>query len=199
MLRAEVKGQSAFHLAAASVFSLFIAMTPIHSPTTYWSALIHPPQEPLGLISQHHHLHHQWLDYLGGGLYLAAASDSRQPSIKKRKKNKKNKPLPVHQRLFEKTWFSRFIRCNKHDFILLALLIEMSCLFHKLETFYPPEPTLHQPTTDGIWWELAACPWCTPHFNYNLLAPSTKAPLKSQWILIFRWKENQSTELTLPL
>lgn len=142
MLRAEVKGQSAFHLAAASVSSLFIVMTPLHPPTTHWSALIHPPQEPLGLISQHHHLRHQWLDYLVGGLYLAAATESRQPSIKRRRRKKK--PLPLHQRLFEKTWFSRFIRGNKHDFILLALLIEMSCLFHKLETFYPPEPTYNR-------------------------------------------------------
>lgn len=173
MLKAKVKGQSAFHLAAASVFSLFLVMRPPHPPTTHWSALIHPPQEPLGLISQHHHLRHQWLDYLVGGLYLAAATESRQPSIKRRRKKT---PLPLHQRLFEKTWISRFIRCNKHDFILLALLIEMSCLFYKLETFYPPEPTLHQPTTDGIWWELAARPWCTPHISYNLLAPSTKAP-----------------------
>lgn len=142
-------------------------MTPLHPPTTYWSALIHPPQEPLGLISQHHHLRDLTIRW--GGSTFAAASESRQPSIKKRKEEKK-KP----HSLLAPTWFSRFIRCNKHDFVL----IEMSCLFHKLETFYPPEPTLHQPATDGIWWELAACPWCTPHISYNLLAPSTKAPAK---------------------
>lgn len=177
MLRVEVKGQSAFHLAAASVFSLFVVMMP---PPT-----LPPPTGPHWFIR----LKSLWVSSANtttsitsdltiwwGGSTLLLPPRAGNPQSKEEKK-KKLSPC-TKDFFFEKTWFSRFIRCNKHDFILLALLIEMSCLFHKLETFYPPEPTLHQPTTDGIWWELAARPWCTPHISYNLLAPSTKAPAK---------------------
>lgn len=171
MLRAEVKGQSAFHLAAASVSSLFIVMTPLHPPTTHWSALIHPPQEPLGLISQHHHLRHQWLDYLVGGLYLAAATESRQPSIKRRRRKKKNLS-PCTKDFLRRLDFHVSSAVTNMTSSFWPSWLKCHVCFTNWKHFIPP----NQPTTDGVWWELAARPWCTPHIGYNLLAPSTKAP-----------------------
>lgn len=54
------------------------------------------------------------------------------PQSKKKGKRKKNAPKTL---VPKSVWFSRFTCWNKHDFILLVLLIEMSCLLLKLYTF----------------------------------------------------------------
>lgn len=48
---------------------------------------------------------------------------------KEKRKKKKNAPKTLAPK---SVWFSRFTCWNKHDFILLVLLIEMSCLLLKL-------------------------------------------------------------------